>query len=340
MRRCIELALRGRGFVTPNPLVGAVLVYNDRVIGEGWHRRNGEAHAEINCLQQVAEEDKKYIPLATMYVSLEPCSHYGKTPPCADRLVAEGIAKVVIGCGDESAKVNGRGIRKLKECGVEVKVGVLEKECKELNKYFFRAVAYQRPYITLKWAQSKAGYLGKVGEKIQLSGKIAQYKVHQLRSEVAAIWVGYRTLINDSPLLTVRLIEGRSPIRVCYSYASPDSVASMHFPIPEVASLFFNQHINKLDGATEWIKIAPENPLEQILHILYQRGMNSVLVEGGAGLFAQLIEADLWDEIIQFKTPHWLGEGVAAPSIPKGAEVIHRELLHKDECIVYKNSLH
>ncbi|MDQ6764196.1 MAG: bifunctional diaminohydroxyphosphoribosylaminopyrimidine deaminase/5-amino-6-(5-phosphoribosylamino)uracil reductase RibD, partial [Bacteroidota bacterium] len=214
MNRCIQLAKIAEGNVAPNPMVGAILVHENKIIGEGFHKKYGEPHAEANCINNVRDEHKNLIEQSTLYVSLEPCSHYGKTPPCADLIVQKKIPKVIIGCQDIFKEVAGKGIQKLNDAGIETTVGVLEKECSELNKRFFIFHQKQRPYIILKWAQSANGKIGKKGERIFISNDYTNRLVHKWRSEEAAIMIGTNTAQEDNPSLTTRLWQGKNPVRI------------------------------------------------------------------------------------------------------------------------------
>ena len=215
MYRCLQLAQAGAGHVAPNPMVGAVLVYNNRIIGEGYHREYGMPHAEVNCIASVKKEDLRLVNKSVMYVSLEPCAHYGKTPPCADLIIQYRIPKVVVGCRDPFPEVNGKGIEKLLAAGVNVTTGILEKECRELNKRFFTFHTQRIPYIVLKWAQSSDGAIAATdGSAIQISNAYSSILVHRWRSEEAAILVGTRTAMLDDPALTTRLWPGKNPVRL------------------------------------------------------------------------------------------------------------------------------
>ena len=215
MERCLELARKAIGYVAPNPMVGAVLVHENRIIGEGWHREFGQAHAEVNCIDSVIEDDKKYIAYSTLYVSLEPCSHFGKTPPCADLIIKNGIQHVVIGSRDPFPDVNGKGIEKLRSAGINVSVGLMEDECIQLNKRFFTFYNKHRPYIILKWAETADGKLSAGSkERLKISNEYSNRLVHQWRSEEASIMIGTNTALYDDPELTTRLWHGRSPTRV------------------------------------------------------------------------------------------------------------------------------
>ena len=228
MRRCIQLARNGQHNAKPNPMVGAVIVYNGRIIGEGYHVRCGEGHAEVNAFGSVRSDDEAFLSEATVYVSLEPCSHYGKTPPCADLIIKKGVRRVVVGCIDEFAEVQGRGIRKLQDAGIEVVVGVLEEECRELNRRFFTFHRAQRPYIILKWAQTANGFIDQNFQPIQISSDFTRMLSHKLRSEEDAILVGRVTDERDHPQLTVRDWYGEHPKRLIIDHSHPLNMESLH----------------------------------------------------------------------------------------------------------------
>lgn len=228
MQRCIQLAKNGQQNAKPNPMVGAVIVHNDRIIGEGYHVRCGEAHAEVNAFASVKAEDEVLLPEATIYVSLEPCSHYGKTPPCADLIIKKGVKRVVVGCIDEFAEVQGRGIKKIREAGIEVEVGVLEEECKALNRRFFTFHREQRPYIILKWAQTANGFIDNHHKPVQISNEFTKMLSHKLRAEEDAILVGRITDERDHPQLNVREWSGPDPKRLVIDHAHPLNLESLH----------------------------------------------------------------------------------------------------------------
>ncbi|MBQ0046904.1 MAG: bifunctional diaminohydroxyphosphoribosylaminopyrimidine deaminase/5-amino-6-(5-phosphoribosylamino)uracil reductase RibD [Prevotellaceae bacterium] len=265
MRRCIQLAQNGRQNAQPNPMVGAVIVHEGRIIGEGYHVRCGEGHAEVNACASVKPEDEHILSESTIYVSLEPCSHYGKTPPCADLLVSKHFKRCVIGCKDPFAKVQGRGIKKLQDAGIEVKVGVLEEECKALNKRFMTFHGKQRPLVTLKWAQSSDGYIDG-----HISSAYTQMLCHKRRAEHQAILVGRKTYEIDNPSLDTRNWYGPSPKRF-------------------VAS---SQSIQLRDGFT----LIQSTDVKEILTQLYTLGIQSVLIEGGSQLLQSFIDSGLWDD--------------------------------------------
>lgn len=292
MQRCIQLARCGEAGAAPNPMVGAVIVCDGRIIGEGFHRRCGGPHAEVNAINSVRE--KHLLTRSTIYVSLEPCAHYGKTPPCADLIIETGIKRVVVGCTDPFAKVNGLGIKKLQDAGCEVQVGVLEEECRELNRRFFTFHQKHRPWITLKWAQSKDGFIGKQ-ERIVFSNALTQTLVHRLRALHQAILVGTNTALLDNPTLTTRYWPGPNPLRLTIDH---------HNTLPPTLHL--------RDGSIPTVIYTKES-IEGILADLYSRGIQSLLVEGGAKLLQSFIDKGLWDEARLETAPFCLGEGVSAP---------------------------
>ena len=314
MRRCLQLAAQGIGHTAPNPMVGAVLVYQNRIIGEGYHEQYGQRHAEVNCLNSIKEEDKVFIPQSTMYVSLEPCSHYGKTPPCADLLIRMKVKKVVVGCIDINEEVAGRGIKRMQDAGIEVLSGVLESECRELNKRFFTFHEKRRPFILLKWAQSLDGFIGSgTNERIFLSNQYTKRLVHKWRSEEASILVGTNTALQDDPVLTTRLWPGNNPKRI---------LLDRNLMVPETNEIFkdnaytiiFNDQKNEERNNIIYIKIGQPNSLKSILHSLWEMKIQSVLVEGGAKTLKSFIDAGLWDEArVIINVELLIGKGIKAP---------------------------
>jgi diaminohydroxyphosphoribosylaminopyrimidine deaminase/5-amino-6-(5-phosphoribosylamino)uracil reductase len=326
MQRCLQLASLGAGWVAPNPMVGAVLVNADRIIGEGYHRKFGEAHAEVNCLDSVAEADRGLIAESTLYVSLEPCAHFGKTPPCADLIIKNKIPKVVIGCRDSFAQVNGKGIELLRAAGLDVTVGVLERECRELNKRFFTFQEKHRPFIILKWAQSSDGKIAPLnpreggtlgyaeGGRLLISNAFTNRLVHKWRSEEAAILVGTNTALLDDPALTTRLWPGNNPVRM---------VIDKELKLP--------RHLKIFDGSSptiifNFLKQGEEENLvyhqinksgdilRQILSALCKREIQSVMVEGGTKLLQSFIDESLWDEArVIINEQMIIGNGLKAP---------------------------
>jgi diaminohydroxyphosphoribosylaminopyrimidine deaminase/5-amino-6-(5-phosphoribosylamino)uracil reductase len=333
MQRCLDLAQKGMGNVSPNPMVGAVLVHDNKIIGEGYHQKFGSAHAEVNCLNSVV--DKELIPFSTLYVSLEPCSHFGKTPPCANLILENKIKKVVIATTDFSSKVNGKGISLLKENGVEVIEGVLKSEAIELNKRFFFVQENKQPYVILKWAQSKDGFISKNNEQIQISSEMTNTLVHQWRHEEDAIWVGFNTANIDNPKLNVRHVIGQNPIRV---------ILDKNLSLPTHLNLFddsqttfiYNFKKNENEKSTHFIKIDPENYLTQMLNHLFQQNISSVLIEGGTKLLQEIIDSNLWNEIRLINAPIELKEGVKAPVI-HNAQLEKSFRIDQDLIQLYKN---
>ncbi len=293
MRRALELAAHGELDASPNPMVGAVIVdASGRIIGEGWHRRCGEGHAEVNAVASVA--DQEALKDSTMYVTLEPCSHYGKTPPCAELIVRTGIPRVVIGTLDPFAKVSGRGVARLREAGVEVEVGMLEKECQELNRKFMTAHRCRRPYVTLKWAQSADGFIDG-----HISTPLNSMLVHKLRATHDAILVGSGTALADNPALDTRLYAGKSPVKV---------VLDRRGRVGNDLRMF---------SEGETVVMRDYSSLADAMERLYERGITSVLVEGGATLHRSFIEDNLWDEIRIEVSPDDIHGQVRAAELPE-----------------------
>lgn len=289
MKRCLQLARGGRQNAKPNPMVGAVIVARDRIIGEGYHVRCGEGHAEVNAFASVKPQDEHLLPEATIYVSLEPCSHYGKTPPCADLIIKKGVKRAVVGCVDPFAKVHGNGIRKLKDAGIDVEVGVLEEECKRLNECFFTFNTLKRPYILLKWCQTANGYLDDGYKPLRMSTPYTQMLVHKLRSEYDAILVGRVTAERDKPQLNVRLWHGKDPMRLV---------------------------IDKEHPCFDGLDFSNSNDVPaQIAEWLYNQGVQSLMVEGGAKTLQGFIGAGLWDEIRVETVPVVVSGGTKAPHL-------------------------
>lgn len=318
MRRCLELASLGSGFVAPNPLVGCVIVWNNFVIGEGYHKRFGGPHAEVNAFDRV--EQKELLNESTVYVSLEPCSHQGKTPPCVDLLISNKVKRVVIGCRDSNPAVNGKGIDRLKRAGIEVIEGVLEEECRQLNKRFFTFHERRRPYVVLKWAQTLDGYIDRVRNEENkginwVSSELTKTLVHKWRSEEQSILVGRNTIINDNPSLTVREYDGQNPIRIVIDSQLQIS-QDLNIYSNEAPTLIFNRVKNEHKENLEWIKIS-ETSTTNILEELYNRGISSVFVEGGSRTLQYFIIDNVWDEARVIVGNTKFGDGVKAPIINK-----------------------
>ena len=298
MKRCIELARKALGNTYPNPLVGSIIVHNSLIIGEGFHQKSGENHAEINAINSV--ENKDLLKESTIYVSLEPCSHFGKTPPCANKIIETGFKKVVIGTLDSHEKVNGKGKKLIEEAGIEVVSGVLEKECQELNKRFFTFHRKKRPFIILKWAESGDGFLDQDFKPTQIGNSLTKQFVHQLRSEEHAILVGTNTALTDNPALTTREITGRNPVRILIDF---ELKVPIDFNIynNEVPTLICNAIKDSEEKNIRFIKIEKENFVENLMTKLYENQIQSVIVEGGSFTLQQFIDAEIWDEAIIIK---------------------------------------
>lgn len=337
MQRCLELAQLGKGLVAPNPMVGAVLVHNDNIIGEGWHRKYGEAHAEVNCLKSVSDKNKALIPESTMYVSLEPCAHTGKTPPCATRLVQGKVKKVVIANTDPFKEVSGKGIDILRGAGIEVVAGILEQQASWVNRRFLCCHTKQRPYIILKWAQSADGYIAPAdGSRKQLSNTHTQQLVHKWRTEEQAIMVGKNTATNDNPQLNARLWQGNNPVRIVTDRNLSLS-QDLHLFSDGEPTIVLNEVKETQEGSVQYLKCSFDKDfINEFLNILYTRNIQSVIIEGGAKLLNSFIEADAWDEARVFTAPVSLGEGIAAPAL-KNAEKVSAENIVDDELLLYLN---
>ncbi|GAB3554009.1 bifunctional diaminohydroxyphosphoribosylaminopyrimidine deaminase/5-amino-6-(5-phosphoribosylamino)uracil reductase RibD [Spirosoma fluminis] len=346
MRRALELATLGRGQVSPNPMVGCVIVHgatgDERIIGEGWHQRYGEAHAERNAVLSVRPEDEHLLSESTAYVTLEPCSHYGKQPPCADLLIEKRVKRVICCNDDPNPLVAGQGFQKLRDAGIAVETGLLQDMGRDLNARFFLFFEKQRPYIILKWAETTDGYItGAGGKQVQISGPLSQRLVHRWRTEEDAIMVGTNTARTDNPQLNVRRWPGRNPIRIAIDkqLALPPD---LHLFDGSQATLVYG-HVsnneddsgNEMTEAMQYIRLDPDKPfLTQLLNDLYQRRIQSVLVEGGTTLLNSFIDAGLWDEMRVFRSQTLLNGGVNAPTVR--GNLVSRERVGDDELTVYK----
>lgn len=312
IKRCIELAKKALGNTYPNPLVGAVIVHNDKIIGEGYHEMAGEPHAEINAINSV--KNPELLKDSTIYVSLEPCAHFGKTPPCANKLVEIGFKKVVIGTLDSHKKVNGKGKQIIEDAGIEVITGVLEKECQELNKRFFTYHQKQRPYIILKWAQSADGYIDKDFKPTQIGNPITKQWVHQLRSKEHAILVGTNTALIDNPSLTTREVMGRNPERILIDF---DLKIPQNFQLydDKAKTIVFNSEKEGVEANVIFIKIDKVNFLNNLMTKLYEHQVQSVIIEGGKFTLQQFIDKSIWDEVMIIKNENlYLLNGTRAPN--------------------------
>ena len=319
IRRCLQLAENGRQNARPNPMVGAVITdAQGNIIGEGYHIRCGEAHAEVNAFADCERRGNNHLlPEATIYVSLEPCAHFGKTPPCADLIIKKGVKRCVVGCVDSFSEVSGRGIQRIKDAGIEVTVGVLEEECKELNRVFFTYHTLHRPFITLKWAQSADGFIDKDFNPVRISNEKTTMLAHKLRAENDAILVGRTTLERDNPSLNVRHWYGKKPQRFVLTSVGRKSLSRNPLSLPP------DWHILTTDGTSPLL-------VEESGEVL--KGIQSLLVEGGAATHQHFIDNDLWDIIRVETSSTLLHNGTKAASIPKNAVLVSEK--HYDGNII------
>ncbi len=337
MKLCLQLAVKGFGNTAPNPMVGCVIVSDEKIIGEGYHQQYGQAHAEVNAINSV--KDKKLLQKSTLYVNLEPCAHFGKTPPCADLIIEHKIPNVVIGCMDINSAVNGRGIEKLTKAGINVTEGVLEDECKKLNKRFFTFHEKKRPYIILKWAQTSDGFIDvkrseeNPGKALQISNSESHKLLHKWRSQEQAIMVGTNTALLDNPQLTVREWHGKNPLRI---------TIDKWLRIPKHYNLFDKSTatiiFTAVDAASEpnleFIKIDFEKDIiSQILNELYKRTIQSLIVEGGEQLLSSFIEIDAWDEARVFISDRKIEIGIKAPVLKTNP--ISKENISGDKLLTF-----
>ena len=316
MRRCIELASKNIGYTYPNPLVGSVVVCDNKIIGEGSHERYGESHAEVNAINSV--KDKRLLKNSTLYVNLEPCNHYGKTPPCTEAIINNNIKKVVIGSQDPNKLVNGSGIEKLRSSGCNVSVGILDKECDELNKRFFTYHKLKRPFIILKWAESKDGFISPIKsfntlKKVNwISGEDAKKLSHKWRSEEHSILVGVQTIIDDDPVLTTRFVKGRSPIRFVLD---PNSRIPLDSRIlsDTVKTIILSKRENRL--IPNYTKAIEFDNINLIIESLYKMNIQSIIVEGGTKTINHFLTNNLWDSIRVFKSSKNITDGIKSPDL-------------------------
>jgi diaminohydroxyphosphoribosylaminopyrimidine deaminase/5-amino-6-(5-phosphoribosylamino)uracil reductase len=339
MQRCIELASNGKGKVAPNPMVGAVIVHNNIIIGEGLHKAFGQAHAEVNAIRSV--KDKTLLQNSTLYVNLEPCSHLGKTPPCSDFINENNIPRVVIGTIDPNSFVSGKGIEKLRNHRVDVLVGILEKECRSLNRRFFTFHTQKRPYIILKWAQTRDGFIDKIRKPNEpiginwISNQLSRVLVHKWRTQEQGLLVGTNTVLQDNPKLNVRYWEGRSPLRI---------ILDRDLRIPKTAfvldntspTLVLNEFKSEKNKKTEFCKLEfCNNELDLLVEELYNRQLLSVIVEGGKEVLESFIHQNLWDEARVFIGDKSFGNGIKAPLLtikPEEYKILN------DRLLIYNNT--
>ncbi len=338
MQRCLQLATLGTGNVAPNPMVGAVLVYKGVIIGEGYHEKFGEPHAEVNCINSVIEENRKFIKSSRLFVSLEPCAHFGKTPPCSQLIIKENIPEVIIGCRDSYKEVAGKGIIQLEQAGIRVTTPFLENECRETNKRFFTFHEMKRPYIILKWAKSLDGKIAADGDvRTLITNDFTNKLVHRWRREEAAILVGTNTALEDNPKLTSRLWTGKNPIRIVID-KELRLPAGLNVFNAEAPTIIFNTIKNLRKDNIEWIKISHENLIVQMLNQLYQRNIQSILIEGGAITIQHFIDSGLWDESrVITNTKMLIDKGVPAPEVTNFI-LEKQETIEKDLVSYYKNN--
>ncbi|HVD97955.1 MAG TPA: bifunctional diaminohydroxyphosphoribosylaminopyrimidine deaminase/5-amino-6-(5-phosphoribosylamino)uracil reductase RibD [Cytophagaceae bacterium] len=333
MLRALELALLGRGHVSPNPMVGCVIVQDGKIVGEGWHEKYGGPHAEVNAINSV--QDKSKLEGATMYVTLEPCTHYGKTPPCADLILQYPIKKIVVCNIDPNPLVSGKGIEKLIAGGKEVAVGVLEEQGGDLNKRFFSFIEKKRPYILLKWAETSDGFIAHDNHDSKwISGDLSRKLVHKWRTEEDAIMVGTNTALYDNPRLNAREWEGRNPTRI---------LIDKDLQVPEGAHLFdgtqtticYNYKKQEVKNLVEYVKLDPaEDIMKHIIEDLYERKIQSVIVEGGAKLLTSIIKAGMWDEARIFRSKKEFGSGIEAPMVR--GKLMSVDRIGEDEMMIYR----
>ncbi|MDR7371123.1 bifunctional diaminohydroxyphosphoribosylaminopyrimidine deaminase/5-amino-6-(5-phosphoribosylamino)uracil reductase RibD [Flavobacterium aquidurense] len=340
IKRCIELAQNGFGTTYPNPMVGSVIVYNGQIIGEGWHKKAGEPHAEVNAIRSV--KDKSLLKKATIYVSLEPCSHFGKTPPCCDLIIANEIPNVVVGTVDPNEKVAGKGIKKLIEAGANVTIGVLEDECYELNKRFFTFHNKTRPYIILKWAESQDGFLAPVKEinqerkPVWITNQYSRQLVHKWRTEEQAILVGTQTVIDDNPKLNARDWSGNNPVRVVLDQNNRISKDSFIFD-DSVKTIVFTKSENNISTENTTFEVIDfnQNTIPQILTVLHQKQIQSIIIEGGLQTLQSFIDLNIWDEARIFVGETSFEKGTRAPSLVKKNTT--KTSIKNDELIYIRN---
>lgn len=337
IKRCIELAKNGLGTTYPNPLVGSVIVYKNQIIGEGWHRKAGEPHAEVNAVNSV--KDKSLLAKSTIYVSLEPCSHFGKTPPCCDLIIANKIPNIVIGTIDPFAKVSGNGIKKLLEAGRNVTVGILEDECNELNKRFFTFHKNKRPYVILKWAESQDGFLSPIykeeNKPVWITNEYSRQLVHKWRTEEQAILVGTQTVLDDNPKLDSRDWCGNNPVRIVLDRTG--KIPNNYFVKDNSSATIIITEIENLENLKNISfenAIFDSNLAFSVLDILHKNDIQSVIIEGGKQTLQTFIDTNLWDEARVFKGTKSFTNGTKAPDF--NGNLVSKEAILNDELLIFK----
>jgi diaminohydroxyphosphoribosylaminopyrimidine deaminase/5-amino-6-(5-phosphoribosylamino)uracil reductase len=338
MKRCIELAKNGLGTTYPNPLVGSVIVHEGKIIGEGWHKKAGESHAEVNAVNSV--KDKTLLKEATIYVSLEPCSHFGKTPPCCDLIIANEIPNVVIGTVDPFSKVAGNGIKKLIESGKKVTVGILENECNELNKRFFTFHQKKRPYIILKWAETADGFIAPLSKEdkkpIWITNQYSRQLVHKWRTDEQAILVGTTTVLDDNPKLNARDFSGNNPVRIVLDKSGKIS-EKYHVKDNSQKTIFITES-EKFETTENCIYenvIFDKSLAHSIANLLYRHDIQSVIIEGGAKTLQTFIDSNVWDEARIFKGQIKFQNGTTAPRLTGFPN--HRFDIMDDQLKIFRN---
>ncbi len=324
MKKCLELAKKGMGYVSPNPMVGCVIVFNDEIIGEGYHQEYGKDHAEVNAIENV--KDKSLLKKSTLYVNLEPCVHFGKTPPCTNLIIESKIPKVVIGCADSYSEVSGKGIKKMQNRGIEIIVGVLGKESRELNKRFFTFHEKKRPYIILKWAESKDGFMAPLNQNkpFWMTSSESKKLVHKWRAEEEAILIGRITAKKDNPSLTVREVAGSNPIRIIIDKNLTLS-GDLNLFNSDAKTIIFNSLKSEENGTNQFIKIDFNYLIEKILKELHKQNIQSVKIEGGSITLQSFIDSNIWDEARIFTANKLFSQGLKTPII-EGKIILERKI--------------
>ncbi|MDN3585747.1 bifunctional diaminohydroxyphosphoribosylaminopyrimidine deaminase/5-amino-6-(5-phosphoribosylamino)uracil reductase RibD [Pedobacter aquatilis] len=342
IKRCLELASNAIGNVSPNPMVGCVIVSNGEIIGEGYHRKYGEAHAEPNAVKAVLDkcgaDAEKLLKTATAYVNLEPCAHFGKTPPCADLFVKHQLKRIVIGNLDPFSGVDGKGIEKLKNAGIEVVSGILEEECRHFNRRFFTRIQKQRPFIVLKWAETANGFFASLdGHQKWISGNLAKRLAHKWRTEEDAILIGKQTAVIDNPKLTSRMWPGKNPIRLIID-KNLQVPASNNIFNDEAKTIIFNEVKTDVVGNIHYIQMEDMHfyLAQKVAFQLYLMDIQSVIIEGGASILKQFLDAGLWDEARIISSSNSWNEGVPSPSIT--GDLIEQTQIRCDKLSVYINN--
>jgi len=330
MQRALDLAAYGKPTVSPNPMVGCVIVLDGLIIGEGWHQKAGEPHAEVLAIRSV--KDQELLKSATAYVTLEPCAHYGKTPPCAELLVKKGLKKVVIGAVDPNPLVAGKGIEILKRAGIEVKTGILENSCLELNKVFFTFMQKKRPYIVLKWAETADGFVARANfDSKWISNSLSRQMVHKWRTELDAILVGKNTVKYDDPALNARDWPGKNPVRLVVDHQLNLPESLRVFNDERKTVLFYSTKDKMPRPDVESVQLSEEDFLNEMMQYLHSQNIQSVLVEGGAHTLQKFINANLWDEARVFHAPVVFESGISSPQLKEHSLVFEKHIQDRNQ---------